>query len=32
MKNGPKNLKNVSSENLGKKDKFPAVEKSKRSL
>ena len=32
IKNGLKNLKNVSSENLGKNKEFPALEKSQRSL
>jgi hypothetical protein len=32
IKNGSKNLKNVSSENLGKNKELPAVRKSQRSL
>ena len=32
IKNSPKNLKNVSSENLGKNKEVPAVGKSQRSL
>ena len=32
IKNGPKNLKNVSSENQGKNKELPAVGKSQRSL
>ena len=32
IKNGPKDLKNVSSENLGKTKELPAVGKSQRSL
>ena len=32
IKNDPKNLKNVSCENLGKNKEFPAVEKSLRLL
>ena len=32
IKNGPKNLKNVSPENLGKNKELPAVGKSQRSL
>jgi hypothetical protein len=32
VKNGPKSLKNVSSENLDKNKELPAVEKSQRLL
>ena len=32
VKNGPKNLKNVSPENLGKNKEFTALGKSQRSL
>ena len=32
IKNSPKNLKNVSSENLGKINELPSVGKSQRSL
>ena len=32
IKNGPKNLKNISTENLGKNKVFPALGKSQRSL
>ena len=32
IKNGPKNLKNISPENLGKNKELPALEKSQRSL
>ena len=32
IKNGPKNLKNVSPENLGKNKELPALGKSQRSL
>ena len=32
IKNGPKNLQNVSTENLGKNKELPALGKSQRSL